>query len=176
MLSNQLSTTKLKPIMSAIIAMNKDIEAAIKEMCADAVLQATSALSEKYGFDEEEAKEFLKIKDIKIIRGRASTSKSEAKKAKKAKKEKNEKPKTKRGMSGYNLYNREERATVVAEMEKIGKEFTSKDVMSVLGPRWKALTDDEKKEWSVKAKALNVLESSSEEENVEEENVEEDEE
>tara|TARA_B110000037_G_scaffold27373_1_gene32359 strand:+ start:121 stop:600 length:480 start_codon:yes stop_codon:yes gene_type:complete len=132
--------------------MNNEFNIAIKDICAEVALKTMTALSEKYGFDEEEAKEFLKIKDIKIVHGRGSTSKSEKKKVKK---EKSEKPKTKRGMSGYNLYNREERATVVEELEKNGEEFTSKDVMSILGPRWKALDEDVKKEWSVKAKSLN---------------------
>ena len=167
MLSNQLSTTKLKPIMSAIIAMNKDIEAAIKEMCADAALQATSALSEKYGFDEEEAIEFLKIKDIKLVRTRGPAPKS----GKKLKKSKGDKPKTKRGMSGYNLHNKIERPSVKAELEKSAEEsdetFKPTDVMTALAARWKALSDDERSNWNEKAKLEN--ESSSDEVSVDEE-------
>ena len=153
--------------MSALIAMNKDIELAIKEMCADAILQATSALSEKYGFDEEEAKEFLKIKDIKLVRTRGPAPKSE----KKLKKSKGDKPKTKRGMSGYNLHNKIERPSVKAELEKSAEEsdekFKSTDVMTALAVRWKALSDDERSIWNEKAKLEN--ESSSDEVSLDEE-------
>ena len=159
--------------MSAIIAMNKDIEAAIKEMCADAALQATSALSEKYGFDEEEAIEFLKIKDIKLVRTRGPAPKS----GKKLKKSKGDKPKTKRGMSGYNLHNKIERPSVKAELEKSAEEsdetFKPTDVMTALAARWKALSDDERSNWNEKAKLEN--ESSSDEVSVDEVSVDEEE-
>ena len=148
MLSNQLSTTKLKPIMSAKI-MN--------------------ALAAKYGFDVKEAQDFLIEEGLKKApKKREASTKAEKSVAKKVSKKANkkasndEKPKTKRGLSGYNLYQREERATVVAELQESGNDFKSKEVMSLLGPRWKALSDDERKVWNDKAKVLKEAASATE--------------
>jgi len=153
--------------MSAVIAMNNDIEFSIKEMCTDAMIQTVMALSEKYGFDEEEAKEFLMLEKIQIIRKRGPSPKPVKSEVKKT--DKSDKPKIKRGMSGYNLFNKVQRGTVVAELEKAseesGEKFKTTNVMSALGAQWSALSDDDKMVWNNKAKTIN--ESSSDEEQIE---------
>jgi len=127
-----------------------------------------NALAAKYGFDVKEAQDFLIEEGLKKApkKREASTKaeKSVAKVSKKANKKasNDEKPKTKRGLSGYNLYQREERATVVAELQESGNDFKSKEVMSLLGPRWKALSDDERKVWNDKAKVLKEAASATE--------------
>tara|TARA_R110002074_G_scaffold215766_1_gene385610 strand:+ start:530 stop:1015 length:486 start_codon:yes stop_codon:yes gene_type:complete len=124
---------KLKPIMSAKI-MN--------------------ALAAKYGFDAKEAKKHLISEGlIKAPKKREASPKAEKSVTKKASKEDNSKPK--RAMSGYNLYYKTERPIVKIELdnaaEESGEEVKSKDIMSAVAERWKALDDDEKKIWRKKA-------------------------
>ena len=54
--------------MSATIMMPPAIDAAIREMCGDAMSQAVSALATKYGFDSEEANRFLDLEGVKLVR------------------------------------------------------------------------------------------------------------
>ncbi len=150
MLSNQLSTTKLNQIMSA---------------------KVMKALAEKYGFDAKEAKEFLIEEGIlKAPKKRVTTPKAD-----KPKKDKSDKPK--KAKSGYLLHNDAEREGIKIKLEKdaeeSGETLKSSEIIVALGAHWKALSDDDKKAWNDKAKALKMIASDSED-NVTEDEVAED--
>ena len=149
--------------MSATIMMPQAFDQAILEMCGDAMAQVVAALSDKYGFDADEASRFLELESIKIARKRGpSPKKSEDKpeKTKKSKKEKKEKQeatedKPKRSPTGYLLFSKALREEVkVALTEKLGEDEKLKpqDVVSQLAVQWKALEQDERDEWNSKAK------------------------
>ena len=76
------------------------------------------------------------------------------KKEKKEKKEKDDKPKKKR-VSGYILFQKAMREEVIHTLKEALEEADAKvkqsDVMSELGKMWKALDDEEREEWNVKA-------------------------
>jgi len=156
MLSNQLSTTKLNQIMSA---------------------KVMKALAEKYGFDAKEAKEFLIEEGIlKAPKKRVTTPKADKPKKDKSdkpKKDKSDKPK--KAKSGYLLHNDAEREGIKIKLEKdaeeSGETLKSSEIMVALGAHWKALSDDDKKAWNDKAKALKMTASDSED-NVTEDEVE----
>ncbi len=78
----------------------------------------------------------------------------EVEKPKKEKKEKDDKPKKKR-VSGYILFQKAMREDVVTTLkdalEEEGAKIKQSDVMRELGKMWKALDDDEREEWNVKA-------------------------
>ena len=148
MFSNQLSTTKLNQIMSA---------------------KVIKALAEEYGFDAKEAKEFLIEEGIlKAPKKRVTTPKAD-----KPKKDKSDKPK--KAKSGYLLHNDAEREGIKIKLEKdaeeSGETLKSSEIMVALGAHWKALSDDDKKAWNDKAKALKMTASDSED-NVTEDEVE----
>ena len=131
------------------IMMPAAFQGAIQSMCEDAIGQAIKALSEKYGFDSEEARRELKLGKIQV---KAATSKGSSKK------DSAEKPKSKRGKTGYLLYTGELRAEVKAEMEAElddGVKLKPQDVVTKLAARWKELSNEEKAEWNQKAKDSN---------------------
>ena len=100
-------------------------------------------LSEKYGFDEKEALEFLEIDGLK-----------EKKKDKKEKKEKKAvDPNKPKKTSGYLLYSADVREQVKAKLIEDGGEGKPKEVVQAIAAKWKALTDEEKALWNDKAKA-----------------------
>ena len=130
------------------------------------------ALAEKYGFDAKEAKEFLIEEGIlKAPKKRVTTPKAD-----KPKKAKSDKPK--KAKSGYLLHNDAEREGIKIKLEKdaeeSGETLKSSEIMVALGAHWKALSDDDKKAWNDKAKALKMTASDSED-NVTEDEVTEDE-
>ena len=146
--------------MSATIMMPQAFDQAILEMCGDAMTQVVASLSEKYGFDADEASRFLELESIKIARKRGpSPKKSEDKpeKTKKPKKEKKEKKedKPKRSPTGYLVFSKALREEVKAALtENLGEDEKLKpqDVVSELAVRWKALEQEERDEWNSKAK------------------------
>ena len=161
--TNKTNKQKQKPKMSATIMMPQAFDQAILEMCGDAMAQVVASLSEKYGFDADEASRFLELESMKIARKRGpSPKKSEDKpeKTKKAKKEKKEKKdekedKPKRSPTGYLLFSKDARASVKEELtEKLGEDEKLKpqDVVSAIAVRWKALEQEERDEWNSKAK------------------------
>ena len=122
------------------------------------------ALAEKYGFDAKEAKEFLIEEGIlKAPKKRVTTPKAD---------------KPKKAKSGYLLHNDAEREGIKIKLEKdaeeSGETLKSSEIMVALGAHWKALSDDDKKAWNDKAKALKMTASDSED-NVTEDEVAEDE-
>ena len=135
------------------------------------------ALAEKYGFDAKEAKEFLIEEGIlKAPKKRVTTPKADKPKKDKSdkpKKDKSDKPK--KAKSGYLLHNDAEREGIKIKLEKdaeeSGETLKSSEIMVALGAHWKALSDDDKKAWNDKAKALKMIASDSED-NVTEDEVE----
>ena len=135
------------------------------------------ALAEKYGFDAKEAKEFLIEEGIlKAPKKRVTTPKADKPKKDKSdkpKKDKSDKPK--KAKSGYLLHNDAEREGIKIKLEKdaeeSGETLKSSEIMVALGAHWKALSDDDKKAWNDKAKALKMTASDSED-NVTEDAVE----
>ena len=130
------------------IMMPAAIQGAITEMCADAVNQAVALLSDKYGFDADEAQRDLNLGKLQV---KGSTAKASGKKAATA-----EKPKTKRGPTGYLLYTKELRPEVTAEMQAEladDEKLKPQNVVTAMAARWKALGDDEKAVWNAKAKS-----------------------
>lgn len=132
---------------STTIMMPSAIQGAIQAMCEDAIGQAVTALSTKYGFDAAEAQRELNLGKIQIKGG--ATNASPGKKA-------TDPDKPKRGPTGYLLYTKELRPEVKAEMEADladGQKLKPQDVVTALAARWKALDDDEKATWNAKAKS-----------------------
>ena len=146
--------------MSATIMMPQAFDQAILEMCGDAMTQAVAALSDKYGFDADEASRFLELEAIKIARKRGPSPKKSEDKPGKTKKEKKEKKdengdKPKRSPTGYLLFSKALRLSVKEELtDKLGEDEKLKpqDVVSQLAVQWKALEQDERDEWNLKAK------------------------
>ena len=155
--------TQVKAIksMSATIMMPQAIDQCIREMCSDAMSQVVAALSEKYGFDADEASRFIELDDVKVVRKRGPSPKksdekpiAKSKKATKSKKD-DDTPKKKRDPTGYLLYSKEMRADVKEELlSKLeeGEKLMPQDVVKALAARWKNLDEMEKNEWNSKAK------------------------
>ena len=145
--------------MSATIMMPQQIDAAIREMCSDAMTQAVAALAEKYGFDAEEANRFLASDTLKIVRKRgpmASPKEDKPKTKKAAKAEKAEKAdKPKRAKTGYLIYADEVRAEIkeslTTELEE-GEKLKPQDVVKAIAARWKAEDQEVRDEWNARAK------------------------
>ena len=141
--------------MTTTIMMPAQIDAAIREMCSDAMSQAVATLAEKYKFDAEEANRFLDSADLKIVRkrGPASPRKDEKGSKKAEKKPAGDKPK--RNKTGYLLYADEVRPAIKAELTAAleeGEKLKPQDVVKAIGAKWKAESDEVKEEWKSKAK------------------------
>ena len=157
--------------MSAI-EINQTFETAVKTMLNKHATDAVKALSEKYEFSLEEALEHLDLgssrvtKKEKSDKGTAKAEKpaqSKAKSTPKGKGKAEEEPKEKkpRKPSGYQAFMKSERPTVKGELEAMSmselqeelgleeepEKFHPKHVMTALGQRWKALSDEEREEW-----------------------------
>lgn len=157
--------------MSAI-EINQTFETAVKTMLNKHATDAVKALSEKYEFSLEEALEHLDLgssrvtKKEKSDKGTAKAEKpaqSKAKSSPKGKGKAEEEPKEKkpRKPSGYQAFMKSERPTVKEELEAMSmselqeelgledepEKFHPKHVMTALGQRWKALSDEERAEW-----------------------------
>ena len=143
--------------MSTTIMMPAAIQGAIQEMCADAVSQSVKLLSDKYGFDHDDAVRLLNLTDMVV---KASDSKLKSK-SKTTSEDKKDKPK--RGTNGYRVYSDAMRAQVSKEMSDAlaqGESLKPSMVVAELGKRWKALTDDEQTEWKGKATEINLTQDS----------------
>ena len=151
--SSKSPTKEATKQMAATIMMPQQIDAAIKEMCADAMSQAVAALAEKYGFDSEEANRFLASSDLKIVRKRGPAPKAEKANAPKADKE----SKPKRAKTGYLLYGDEVRDEVRADLEsklKDGEKLKPQDVVKAIAARWKDEDQEVRDDWNQTAKDL----------------------
>ena len=140
---------------------------------------AIKKLSDKYGFEEEEAEEFLNIKEMKLENKntQGSLKKAEKKEEKKAEKtaekkaekkvekkeEKKEEKKLekkqekKKPKSGYILYCAEKRGEVKEELlEELeeGEKLQPKEVLKALAAKWKGEDQEVRDHWNDVAKAL----------------------
>ena len=137
--------------------MPQVFDQAVLEMCGDAISQAVASLAEKYKFDLEDARRFLEIDSMKLVRKRGYSSKKtedNSKKATKAKKEKDE-TKPKRGPTGYLNYSKDVRPVVKEELTAAltdGEKLKPQDVVKEIAVRWKALEQEERDDWNEKAK------------------------
>lgn len=158
--------------IGSAIEINQTFETAVKTMLTKHATDAVKALSEKYEFSLEEALEHLDLQSARVTRkeksdkGTAKAEKpaqSKAKSTPKGKGKAAEEPKEKkpRKPSGYQAFMKSERPTVKEELEAMSMEelqeelgleeepekFHPKHVMTALGQRWKALSDEERAEW-----------------------------
>ena len=152
------------------IEINQTFETAVKTMLNKHATDAVKALSEKYEFSLEEALEHLDLQSARVTKkeksdkGTAKAEKpaqSKAKSTPKGKAEEEPKEKKPRKPSGYQAFMKSERPTVKEELEAMSMEelqeelgldeqpekFHPKHVMTALGQRWKALSDEERAEW-----------------------------
>jgi hypothetical protein len=151
------------------IEINQTFETAIKTMLNKHATDAVKVLSEKYEFSLEEALEHLDLQSSRVTKQEKSdkTAHSKAKSTPKGKGKAAEvaKEKKPRKPSGYQAFMKWERPTVKEELEDLTMEelqeelgleelpekFHPKHVMTGLGQRWKALSEDERAEWVVQA-------------------------
>lgn len=134
------------------INIPQSFQTALSQITNSAVSNAIAQLSERYGFDAEEAGRDLKIPAMDFVAG-ATKGKSKS-----ATTKKNGEPKKKRGTTGYLVFSKEMREEVKAEMEAElgdGEKLQPKLVVSELAKRWKDLGESEKTTWNDKAKGIN---------------------
>lgn len=135
------------------IMMPTSIDASIRDMCSDAISQAVSVLAEKYGFDAGEAARHLADNEVKIVRKRGPSPKSEPKVKSSAKALSEDKPK--RSKTGYLIYADYVRDDVRSQMEATmtaGEKLKPQDVVRAIARQWKDLDEDKQKAWSLAAK------------------------
>jgi len=154
--------------MSAAIEINQTFETAVKTMLNKHATDAVKALSEKYGFSLEEALQHLDLGSSRVTKKEKSDAKAEKPAPSKPKskpkgkgKDEEVKEKKPRKPSGYQAFMKSERPTVKEELEAMAmsdlqeelgleeepEKFHPKHVMTALGQRWKALSDEERAEW-----------------------------
>ena len=127
------------------VTISAAVDKMMKNMFAETMESCVAKLSEKYGFDEKEALEFLEIDGLK--------EKKADKKEKKEKEKKAVDPNKPKKTSGYLLYSADVREQVKAKLIEDGGEGKPKEVVQAIAAKWKALTDEEKALWNDKAKA-----------------------
>ena len=151
------------------IAINQTLETAVKTMLNKHATECVKALAEKYEFDLEEALRELDLESAKVVKKEKASPKASPKtepkstKGKgKAKEEKEVKEKKPRKPSGYQAFMKSERPTVKEELQAMSMEelqaelelddepekFHPKHVLTCLGKRWKALSEEEQGEWN----------------------------
>ena len=140
--------------MSATITMPAEFDQAIRVVALEAVNQAVAALAAKYGFDAEEATRELNLDELKLLRKRGPSPKTEKSVAKKV--AASDKPK--RAKTGYLLFADSSRAEVRAELERSkdleeGIKLKPQDVVRGIAARWKALEQSEREVWNSVAKS-----------------------
>lgn len=124
------------------VTISAAVDKMMKNMFAETMESCVAKLSEKYGFDEKEALEFLQIDGLK-----------EKKAEKKEKKEKKEvDPNKPKKTSGYLIYSNSVRAEVKEQLIAGGGEGKPKEVVQAIAAKWKELGDEGKAVWNEKAK------------------------
>ena len=167
-------TATSKPTTMSTIAINQTLETAVKTMLNKHATDCVVTLAEKYGFDLDEALRELDLESAKIVKKEKSSPKAspsaspktESKSTKgkgKAKEEKAVKEKKPRKPSGYQAFMKAMRPEVKEELEAMSMEelqieldlddepekfLAGKHVLTCLGKRWKALSEEEQGEWN----------------------------
>ena len=131
------------------ITMPTSFESSLKSMCEDAVSQAVGILATKHGFAVEEAMRELNLGEIKLVKKRGPSPKTE-KKIKKVK----DPNAPKRAQTGYQLFSKAERPAAKQHLaEESGDEkVLPQTIMRELASRWKELSSEEQKPWNDQAK------------------------
>ena len=151
--------------MSTQIEINQTFETAVKTMLNKHATDAVKALSEKFDFNLEEALAHLDLQSARVTKkekaGKTVESKAKPKPKGKDKAKEDPKEKKPRKPSGYQAFMKSERQTVKEELEAMSMadlqeelsleeepaKFHPKHVMTALGQRWKALSEEERAEW-----------------------------
>ena len=139
------------------ITMPREFDAAVQEIIGQAQAGAVQALSEKYGFDPEEAQRFLAEGGVKVVKMRGPAPKPKATKATKATKKADGEPKAKRSPTGYLMFSAEQRPEVKDAMTARlaeGVKLAPQSVVKELAVQWKALEEEERAEWNLLAAQL----------------------
>ena len=128
--------------------MTTEMDNAINEMRSDAVVEAVKVLAEKYGFDLDEAEQFLNQNlDVKLVRGyQPSYDNNNFDKDSKL----GASPKPKRKLSGYLRYSHDARPIVkmtLMVLQPAGTKLNSKTVVCEIAKMWSALSDEERAVW-----------------------------
>ena len=145
--------------------MSNAIEQGVQTMLSDHATACTKALSEKYGFDLEEALRTLKLETTKVKKEKAPKAAKAPKAEKPAKVDKADKPK--RAPTGYLLFSADVRPEVKAELEaelEEGEKLKPQATVSAIAARWNAEGDEAaalREEYNAQAKALKEAASSS---------------
>jgi len=125
--------------------ISASVDKMLKELFAETMEACVAELSQKYGFDKQEALEHLDIAGLK--------EKKLANKDKKDKKEKKEvDPNKPKKTSGYLLFSADVRSQVKEQLIAAGGEGKPKEVVQAIAAKWKELSDDDKTVWNDKAK------------------------
>ena len=129
------------------ITMPTSFESSLKSMCEDAVSQAVGVLASKHGFPLEEALRELNLGEIKLVKKRGPSPKTE--KTKKTKKTKDPNA-PKRAATGYQLFSKDERPAAKQHLieQSDDEKVAPQEIMRELAARWKALSSDEQKPWN----------------------------
>ena len=145
------------------IALTNIIETGMLDMTKAHSVACTKVLSEKYGFDLDEALRHLALDKTKITKVKAAAvtkdkpePKEKATKEKKPKKERDPN-KPKRAATGYLLFSADMRPFLREELEAsihYPEKLAPQDVVKGLAARWKELNPEERDEWNQKAKDL----------------------
>ena len=125
------------------LAINQSVESAVLKMISNNASEIVEKLAGKYGFDAEEALRGLDL-PTEVAKKEVVPRKSKADKEASKKEKKEKKPKAK---TGYLLFSDEFRAETRAELEAAleeGQKLMAKEVVSALGAKWKALSDEER--------------------------------
>ena len=151
------------------IAINQSVELAVLKMMTSNTEDIVTKLAEKYGFDAKEALELTLPKEVVkkevVPRKSKGSPKAEPKSTKgkgKAKEEKEAKEKKPRKPSGYQAFMKAMRPEIKEELQAMSMEelqvelelddepekFHPKHVLTCLGKRWKALSEEEQGEWN----------------------------
>ena len=156
------------------IAINQTVSAAVLKMMTSNTEDIVGKLSEKYGFDLEEALALTLPTEVvkKEVTPRKSSPKSETKSIKgKGKAAEEDKPKEKKAKTGYLLFSDSVRAEVREALEDEaaeGVKVMAKDVVRGIAAKWKELSPEEQGEWKDTAAAAKSASASEAEEEEEE--------
>ena len=118
---------------------------AITELCDVAKFQAVKELSEKYGFDIEEAEQFLNLTGSYTTNYDQHPDKSTLT------------CKAKRALTGYLTYSNSVRLEVTHELTSVlgeGEKMKRGAVMAAIGVKWKSLEQNTKDHWNDVAKGI----------------------
>ena len=145
-------------------------ELALDNVALQSQAETISLLSNKFGFDEKEAKEFLSQLSVtksthsaNKVKGHHNHNKNKNKKTCSLEEDTVLQVKNKRAPSGYMLFSTHIRPDVIVELNSKlleGEKLKGPDIMKGIANKWKSITDTERASWNTKAKNSNSSNSS----------------